>query len=328
VHVNASLRERTVLVLESRLAALASRVPGIEHFERPEYLRQMDLLASEHGVLADAPTALTYNFSFAARTIVICVLFILIDPLLVFVPLLVIPSLFVQLYSRTRTIRLQEELSESRRLASYLRDLSTSAESAKEVRIFGLGDELMRRYHDLTDQMNRREDREGLSASIWEAAGWMLFGAGFVIALVFMAELVSRGDASLGDVAMAMALATTLNYLANQLVGVGSWLVSTMKTANRYIWLLDYAESAMAPGPPRAPRAALGNPRRYKSRRRFLLLLAAVPAGVEGCRRPPARGCDRGSGRRQRRRQDHARQAAGPLLRALGGTHHAGGRVH
>src|SRR5215218_1434718 len=46
------LRERTSLIVQMNLARVTAGISGIEHFERPEYLKEMDLLREQHDRLA------------------------------------------------------------------------------------------------------------------------------------------------------------------------------------------------------------------------------------------------------------------------------------
>src|SRR5688572_2808139 len=41
------LRERTSLAIERHIATLTAGIPGIDHFERPEYLKHLDLLREQ-----------------------------------------------------------------------------------------------------------------------------------------------------------------------------------------------------------------------------------------------------------------------------------------
>src|ERR1700728_2814636 len=51
----AGLTDRVVLYVRTRMAALVTELQTVEHFERPDYLRELDLLAENAQMLGSGP---------------------------------------------------------------------------------------------------------------------------------------------------------------------------------------------------------------------------------------------------------------------------------
>ena len=73
--------------------------------------------------------------------------------------------------------RTWDEVSEPRRLEWHLYRLATSAEAGKEVRIFGLADELLRRHRQVRRGVDRLEDRACFGFVKLTTIGWLVFAA-------------------------------------------------------------------------------------------------------------------------------------------------------
>ncbi|HEU0168189.1 MAG TPA: hypothetical protein VFS62_10460, partial [Chloroflexota bacterium] len=59
VYTGWTLAERFMGVLEKRLVEITAAIPTVEHFERPDYLRELELLSQNRGALAGIVNAVT-----------------------------------------------------------------------------------------------------------------------------------------------------------------------------------------------------------------------------------------------------------------------------
>jgi ATP-binding cassette subfamily B protein len=78
-------------------------------------------------------------------------------------------------------------------------------------------------------------------SSAWHAAGWTLFGLGYVGAVVFVAVFLR---ASAGDVLLALAAGANLSRYLGVTVGQAEFLRWTLDAAQRLAWLEDYAAAS------------------------------------------------------------------------------------
>jgi ATP-binding cassette, subfamily B, bacterial len=236
-----TLAERFMGVLEKGLVEITASIPTIEHFEHPEYLRELELLSLNRQALAGIVNAVTTNGSVALRIVVLTVILGLVHPALLLLPVFMVAPIFTETTARRRRIALLDRLAQPRRLEAYYESLLLTTDPAREIRLFGLGPELTQRFVDLRDYINRETDRERLVGSLIGVWGWLVFSAAYLGALVLVTVLVSTGQAGLGDMVVAVTVAVQLAFLAAQLAGTGPWFVDTIKAGARYTWLVDYA---------------------------------------------------------------------------------------
>jgi ATP-binding cassette subfamily B protein len=238
------LREQTQLLLHSRLAALTAGIPTVEHLERPDYLKEVELLGQEHGLLADMQSAILWNVGTVAQFLIGLSLLASLDWRLLLVVLFGVPVVVQGVWAQRRRHRLQEATAERWRLHWQLHYLATTVAGGRELRIFGLGDEVLRRFGAVRAEDDRVEDRERAITSLVGSAAWLVFALGFAGAVWLVAQRTLAGQSTLGDVVLTITLTTSLGGSLMTLVMLGSWLTMTLKTAGRYLWLLDYAEEA------------------------------------------------------------------------------------
>ncbi|HEX2186324.1 MAG TPA: ABC transporter ATP-binding protein, partial [Chloroflexota bacterium] len=174
-------------------------------------------------------------------------------PALALLPLFGIPSLVASAKAARIRRRLEEGVAEHRRLETHLQSLAWDAWPGKEVRVFGLTDELLQRHERTRAVVDRLEDRESLKATLLSGAGWLVFAAGFVGAIAFVVAEAAAGRATVGDVVLALTLAGQVNGSVADLAATVGWASRSLAVAERYLWLTEYAArtagSTMAPAP-------------------------------------------------------------------------------
>jgi ATP-binding cassette subfamily B protein len=249
------LAERTLLLLDSRLARLTASIPTIEHLERPDYLKEIELLGNARGALANVPSALLGNLGVVVRIAIALGLLAQVDPRLLALPLFGVPAVVRGVWAQRRWHRIQEASTERLRRQWMVQNLASSTEAAAEVRVFGLAGEILRRFGELRAEEDGVQDREQITNAATSCAAWTAFAVGFAWAIWLAAHRAAAGETTLGDVVLTITLTSQLGFQLTGLVGLGSWLTDTFKTAGRYVWLLDYARQA-APAPAGSRRAA------------------------------------------------------------------------
>jgi ATP-binding cassette subfamily B protein len=115
-----------------------------------------------------------------------------------------------------RGYTLAHGLTPVRRELDYLRVLGTSKESAKEVKIFGLGGHLRNRYATLTDEVIRK-NRELTRKRLWWGSALAIIGSlGYYGSFAYLVWRTLLGEMSVG----------TLTFLAGAIAGSSSQLQS------------------------------------------------------------------------------------------------------
>src|SRR5699024_9421944 len=86
-----------------------------------------------------------------------------------------------------------------RRELDYLRQVGPSAETAKEVKVFGLNDFLIARYRSLADAFYLANRGLALRRAAWGGALAAIGSAGYYAAYAFIVYRTAQGVFSIGD---------------------------------------------------------------------------------------------------------------------------------
>ena len=239
------LRERTGLALEERLARFILGVPGLEHHERPDYRDTLALLREERGRLGDSFYAIISGLQLVVRFGATVVLLITVHFALVLLPLFGL----VLMATGRRAERLRqsamEATAEPLRTVNHLVETSTSAGTAKELLVFGLGDEFLRRHQTIWGSIDRARTRAAFLGLALNTVGWVVLSIGYAAAAALTTWLAIEGRATAGDVLMTLSLAGQVHGYVAGGAGLFSWMLGTLKAVERLLWLTDYSSDAV-----------------------------------------------------------------------------------
>ncbi|MEN3273713.1 MAG: ATP-binding cassette, subfamily bacterial, partial [Actinomycetota bacterium] len=143
-------------------------------------------------------------------------------------------------------VKLVEQQAEPNRILRHLYELTTLPLAGKEVRIFGLTDELLARRSALFDELEADRVSLGVKRILLSTGAWLLFAAGYVGAIAFAAVRASHGQATVGDVVLVLSIG---NQVDQQLAELGTnvaWFVRTHRAVRRLRWFTDYADASHA----------------------------------------------------------------------------------
>jgi len=256
--LNSKLTDLTNLRVSTRIGALACAAPFLEHFERSDYLAEIDNLRERRRTLAAAPAQTLGLVKSAIQFIGIAVLLALVWAPLLVVPLLAAAPAWADRRGAQVEKRSDDELADRRRLLGELFSLTSTAAPARELRTFGAAGALLERHARLGDEVNARSLRAARTAAVWEAGGWIVYAAGFGAAIVALVLRAAHGAESPGAVVEVVSL---LRRAQRQVTGAtasaGSFATASA-TANRLLWLEDYVAGATAPATATAVPGRLG----------------------------------------------------------------------
>jgi ATP-binding cassette subfamily B protein len=268
------LTDRTNLLIGTRVARVVAGLPTLEHFERSDLLARIEQLTSDRRTLAGASRQVLGLFGQALRAIGIVVLLAT-----VYVPLLVIPLLaFAPALSDRLASAVQQRtdnaMAEDRRLLSELFSLATSADTARELRTYGITDALIERHAELTEAVRRRTVRAALISAGLEAIGWVVFALGVVGAIVVLVLRAAHGRVSPGSVVMSVSLMRRAATQISRSTDTVSNFNTASLAARQLLWLEDHA-AALAAGP--GGPAAASIPRKLETGIRLESVRFAYP---------------------------------------------------
>ena len=241
------LHESSSLVLMQDVMRCAGDVPGIEHHERPEYADRLTLIRNQSRLLTNFVGAGGRGISLAGRICVTAVLLASVHPLLLVLPLLALPSVWTGARANRMVEAANEATAERVRQQDHLFELATRPAPAKEQRIFGLGEEVIRRHGEVWEEVTVAMARAKLRSGLVRALGWLAFAAGYVGAIVFAVALAADGTATPGDVLLVVALASDVSGQVSRAVGLAIESAGIYRAVQRMLWLRDYAAAARQP---------------------------------------------------------------------------------
>lgn len=241
-----ALQDRIAIYRTGNLVELISGVPGLEHLERPDYLKEVERLNEGRRQLSAAPRQIVQNAASAARIIALLVLLGTVSPWLLLIPVTAAPPLITDRIAKRITKRSEDDRAADQRLAGMIFGLSSDAESAAELRSYGLSAHLAAMHKTLTAALSRRAGSEARQVLAVQSLGWILYAAGLMAAIAFVAVRASDGAISLGTVLMTVSLIRrSRTQLASAAANSGN-LVNTLATVDRLFWLEDHAAAELA----------------------------------------------------------------------------------
>jgi ATP-binding cassette, subfamily B, bacterial len=253
MNVRMRLRENTQVYLDARLMALTAGIPGLEHHERPEYLDKVELIRSEREALANPFNPISWTVASIVTGVSAVGLLIAVHPLLALLPLFGLPSIVATVHAERAADDLRERQAAPSRRMRHLLELTTEVDAAKEIRIFGLADEIIGRRRTLFDELERARTRLAVRTTATTSLGWLVFCAGYLAGVAFALHLAMTGRASVGAVVLTITIGGQVNQQIADLTANVSWLVHTYRAIHRLFWLMDHAAAAKARLEPASP---------------------------------------------------------------------------
>jgi ATP-binding cassette subfamily B protein len=274
------LMERVDVAITREILSASTGIPTIEHLEHPEYLDRLELLRKGTWALSTSVWSVAGAASAAISLAASVVLLALVHPALALVATLAALPLLASRRAAGIVRGIEDECAERSRREQRLHALCIGAESNKELRVAGAAPVLDERADALWRQVTRREAVGRLRATGWQLAGWAGYGAGFLAALMIVAELIAGGRASLGDAALFVSLATQLQGQIRLVVWNIGRVAEAGHVVGHYLWLRGYARDRPAPTEPPPPRLREG------------IVLDAVAFRYSGARADTLHGID------------------------------------
>jgi len=239
-----TLQERTSLRFERKMLELVAGLPGLEHHERPEYLDKLEVLRAQRAAFAQAVGAVVMNLGVAAQAVATGALLYHLHPAFLALPLLNLITFVTEARAGSIGVAASEETAADTRLAREHFTTATTYTFAKELRVFGLADEIIGRHRQASESVRQRMVRATLRGAVWEAVGGLVAITAHMGALGFVLWRAQDGSATPGDVVLTLRLTSQLNGQIAGIAQATGLLHQTLQVAKRYLWLLDYGKAA------------------------------------------------------------------------------------
>ncbi|WP_380282165.1 ATP-binding cassette domain-containing protein [Kitasatospora purpeofusca] len=277
--VNQRFADRAAVVVESHIAELQAGVATIEHHERPAQLDRISVLRDHASALSDLYRHLFTLIGVLLRAAITLGLLASVNPLLVLLGLLPLPTLLVSGRRAAAEKRVEEAGARHNRLARHLFLLATSAPAGKELRVARTGPLVRRLRHRAWEQGHRPLARARWVSTAWQAGAQALFAAAFIAALAYTAAHAANRTAA---VLLVLAAGSRLSgYIGQTMTQLHFFRTIWLDCSRRLAWLEDYAAKHRAEAEWSAPeRLAEG------------IRLDAVTFAYPGTDRPVLDGID------------------------------------
>src|SRR5215217_4123402 len=237
--VQRRFRDRVTIALEAHVARLQASVATIAHQERPEWLDRLTVLREQVFVLDHLYMSLFSTAGWILRLVVTVGLLVSISPLLALLALFALPAMLTSAWRPG-----VERGAQASRLARHLYQTATTAPPGKEVRVAGIGGRLAADRRAAWERWYGPLAAARRTSAAWHAAGWAVFGAGYVGAVVVTASVLRAGPAA---VLLVLAAGSRLSAYIGATAGeIGFLRGIWMDGSRRLAWLEDYAAAVAA----------------------------------------------------------------------------------
>jgi ATP-binding cassette, subfamily B, bacterial len=232
-------RDKVTIALESHVARLQATISTIAHQERPEYLDRLSVLREQIFTLDHMYMSVFSTAGWILRLAITVVLLATVNPVLILLVLFAIPTVAATSWRPVVERNAQESGAQSDRLARHLFTLTTSASPAKELRVLGISNRLADRRRAAWEQWYGPLAGTRTRSSAWYAAGWAIFGLGYVGAIALTA---TGRHASPSAAILVLTAGARLSMYVGATVGEigflrGVWIDGSRRLA----WLENYA---------------------------------------------------------------------------------------
>lgn len=244
--------ELAVITLDEELIRLANDSARLEHHERAEYADKLELLQRELRSFPEGMTGLLTLVSLAVSMTLTGVLLASVNPWLLLLPLAALPPVFSGQLAQQMVERAKVASATPTRQAWHFFRLATRAESAKELRVFGLQAEVRERHERLWAAAGRTLLVGELRAASVVAAGQLVFAVAYVVSVLLVLHQAISGHARVGDVVLIITLAAQVNQQVSALLELLRQLQRIAQGLTRLRWMRELI-AAQEPPPADLP---------------------------------------------------------------------------
>jgi ATP-binding cassette subfamily B protein len=225
--------DQNVIDLTGDIAELAQGPEGLAHLERSDYADEIELTRNEgawrYGAVSAAVTAIGVVIQLGLTVLLLARL----QPILLLLLVFALAPLVATQRAWKTWNGVWQANAEPMRTSNHYADLALRADAAKEVRLFGLEDEVRRRMQGSREAVREALFRADLQGIVKTSAGYMVFALGYVGALYIVVRGAVRGAQTTGDVVLAVSLASQTNRLVFSVVVAMQRLQRSAAAADR-----------------------------------------------------------------------------------------------
>ncbi|MFA5890520.1 MAG: ABC transporter ATP-binding protein [Actinomycetota bacterium] len=243
--------------VDLRLMAISSGAPGLDHLERSAFADRMKQVRERQWIPAQLLQTINSGVYVIIGMVAGAILLGSIHLVLALLPVVMIPSAWIQFRAFRKHWSMFDEAAPDQRLADHHLRLATGQTGAKEIRLFGLRDHLLSEHRRLSDAFVRRMFRARLKQSASSTLGGVLYGTSLTLAIAFLGVEALNGRATAGDIALGIQVTRLMIGHVEMAAELVAGIAELGYMGERYLWLLNYrpaltvrARETALPAPP------------------------------------------------------------------------------
>jgi len=214
------LGERAAVATTNHLVKTVQHRVTLTRQEDPGFADELSLLQKDIFQLGYMVRGLLDTVAVVTQMLVTTVLLGRLQPLLMLLPLAALAPYFAGRYSQRVSERTRTAIEADDRRAHALLTLAQKPGPMMEIRLAGLAGELERRQEELILRLGRTQQRTETIGALTRAAGQLVFGVAYGLALFAVVRGAVNGHAGPGDVVLAIMLARQVATGVTQLLGL------------------------------------------------------------------------------------------------------------
>lgn len=238
--------ERVGFAFDARIGHITASLPTTDHLQSSRYLDEMQLLRDQQGALGLAFNAFVNSATNVVYVVGTVALAISSDWRLILVAVASVPAMVATRWAVAWAAQAEKASASPGRLAHHLRDLGLSPSAGAEVRVFQLEQTLHDRLRAATADWRAPGVRLARRQGALDVLGTVIFFGTAIAVLGWMIHDVTTGALRIDRVVLALMLIGRLQATSGLVQRSIHDISSTIRTASRFVWLLDYQQQLLA----------------------------------------------------------------------------------
>ncbi len=238
-----NLVDRIAHLVDLDITAAFNRVDSLDVYERSDIADEVEVLSGRGQAIGNCLSSVIGGFGLLVSTVTTFWLLGSVSHILLALPVLGIFPLVRSARNGRIIDRSTVAVAEDQRRARHVYELLTTPDSAKEIRLYSVDRPLRERLDALNRSVDWRLRVASLRAGLVSGAGHLAFGAGYVLALVWVGHEVLSGSGTIGDFVLVLALGGRINSLLSRVTASAGNISSGLHNVARYRKILTAAES-------------------------------------------------------------------------------------
>jgi ATP-binding cassette, subfamily B, bacterial len=235
-----TLDEKVYWYVHDDLLRLTAGIPSIGHHEDRRLADRITLIEEDRHQLAGVYRMLSVVGGVTGTITVVAMLWS-VSGWLILLLVLAVAVAGIQARGWQQQRKLIREHEHLRRLGTKITDALTEAPTGVEVRSFGLGFTLVKVAADIISLRHQRYARVTNRFSRFVSVGWVVYGIGYAVALIWLLTQARSGAATVGDLTLLLLVGPQINMTAQGMTNNIRMVIGALDSFGRYQWLRDYA---------------------------------------------------------------------------------------